>query len=44
MGCVAVAGLAAASIATGALAQDTIGQPAGEPGKPNPLKNVYFGE
>ncbi len=28
----------------GAWAQGSIGQPVGEVGKPNPLKNVYFGE
>lgn len=27
-----------------ASAQDNVGQPAGEAGKPNPLNNVYFGE
>jgi hypothetical protein len=31
------------ALATGAHAQN-VGQPAGEEGKSNPLKNVYFGE
>jgi Protein of unknown function (DUF3604) len=29
---------------TGAWAADSIGEPGREAGKPNPLKNVYFGE
>ena len=36
-----VAVLAVAQPATG---QQSVGQPQGEPGKPNPLNNVYFGE
>lgn len=39
-----MASTALALVATGALAQANTGQPAGEAGKPNPLKNVYFGE
>ena len=31
-------------LADGAGAQENVGQPQGERGKPNPLKNVYFGE
>jgi hypothetical protein len=31
-------------LASGAFAQDNVGQPQGEAGKPNALKNVYFGE
>ncbi len=34
----------AGAAASGASAEDNVGQPAGEAGKPNPLKNVYFGE
>jgi hypothetical protein len=34
----------AAALAPGAFAQDSIGEPKGAAGKPNPLKNVYFGE
>lgn len=33
-----------AFFATQALAQTNAGQPTGDAGKPNPLKNVYFGE
>ncbi len=36
--------LCSAATAPGAVAQDNVGQPKGEAGKPNPLKNVYFGE
>jgi hypothetical protein len=36
--------LCSAAIAPGAIAQDSAGEPKGEAGKPNPLKNVYFGE
>jgi hypothetical protein len=36
--------LCSVALAPGATAQDSIGQPAGDAGKPNPLKNVYFGE
>ncbi len=36
--------LCSAAIAPGAIAQDNVGQPKGEAGKPNPLKSVYFGE
>jgi hypothetical protein len=32
------------ALASGAFAADPVGQPKGEAGKPNPLKNVYFGE
>ncbi len=35
--------LCSVALATGALAQN-VGQPAGAPGEPNPLRNVYFGE
>jgi hypothetical protein len=35
--------LCSTALATGAYAQN-VGQPGGEKGKPNPLKNVYFGE
>jgi hypothetical protein len=34
----------AVALAPGAFAQDSIGEPKGDAGKPNPLKNVYFGE
>jgi hypothetical protein len=34
----------AAALAPAAFAADPLGQPQGEAGKPNPLKNVYFGE
>jgi hypothetical protein len=34
----------AAALASGAFAQDSIGEPKGDAGKPNPLNNVYFGE
>jgi len=34
----------AIALAPSAFAQDNVGQPQGETGKPNPLKNVYFGE
>ena len=36
--------LCSALISTNALAADSIGEPGRESGKPNPLKNVYFGE
>jgi hypothetical protein len=36
--------LYSAAIAPAAYAADPVGQPTGEAGKPNPLKNVYFGE
>ena len=32
------------ALAQSATAQESVGQPQGEPGKPNPLNNVYFGE
>ncbi len=34
----------AAALASGAFAQDSIGEPKGDASKPNPLNNVYFGE
>ena len=34
----------AVALAPGAFAQDSIGEPKGDAGKPNPLNNVYFGE
>jgi len=36
--------LCSALFATGAFAADSIGEPGREAGKPNPLKNLYFGE
>ncbi|MGR3662983.1 MAG: DUF3604 domain-containing protein [Paracoccaceae bacterium] len=36
--------LCSAALTSPAFAQTSVGQPAGDPGKPNPLKNVYFGE
>ncbi len=36
--------LCSALFASGAFAADSIGEPGRESGKPNPLKNVYFGE
>jgi hypothetical protein len=36
--------LCSALLATGALAAGSVGEPDRESGKPNPLKNVYFGE
>ncbi len=36
--------LCSALLATGAFAANSVGEPGRESGKPNPLKNVYFGE
>jgi hypothetical protein len=36
--------LCSVALAPGAVAEDSLGEPGREVGKPNPLKNVYFGE